>query len=246
MKRRRFLTVAGLAALSPTIGWTMGRSSRVGIAVLDHESSPKNRPRAVEQLMWEVSKRTSINVREAPVFVQASSPRLFDHPLLVWMGSRPGPAFTEEERAQLRRYLRSGGTLFIDDVSPPGDDRFDAYVRLEMEAVWPEETWTTFDNDHTIYRAFYLLPKPSGRIRRQAFLEGIQFDDRSPVIYGRNDLFGALSRESLGGWTYPVVPGGHTQRERALRLGINLIMYATCLNYKRDQVHVTAILRRRR
>jgi hypothetical protein len=41
-------------------------------------------------------------------------------------------------------------------------------------------------------------------------------------------------------------PGGDRQREMALRMGINLVMYATCLDYKRDQVHVTEILRRRR
>jgi hypothetical protein len=29
-------------------------------------------------------------------------------------------------------------------------------------------------------------------------------------------------------------------------MGINLLMYATCLSYKRDQVHVTEILRRRK
>ena len=59
-------------------------------------------------------------------------------------------------------------------------------------------------------------------------------------------MLGALSRAELGGWSLPVIPGGNAQRERAFRLGINLVMYATCLNYKRDQVHVTAILRRRR
>ena len=41
------------------------------------------------------------------------------------------------------------------------------------------------------------------------------------------------------------MPGGEAQREMAFRLGINLAMYALCLDYKTDQVHVPFILRRR-
>ena len=224
----------------------MGEGGRLGIALLDHGPGARSRPRSIEQLLWEVSKRTSIHVRERPIFVSASSKTLFDHPLIIWVGTGDCAPLSEAERGQLRRYLRSGGTLFIDDASSPGDDAFDACVRREMRSLWPEQTWTTFDNDHTIFRSFYLLRRPEGRVDRQGFLEGIHFDDRSPVIYSRNDLLGALSRAELGGWSLPVTPGGAGQRERAFRLGINLVMYATCLNYKRDQVHVTAILRRRR
>ena len=40
--------------------------------------------------------------------------------------------------------------------------------------------------------------------------------------------------------------GGERQREMAFRLGINLAMYALCLDYKADQVHVPFILKKRR
>ena len=39
---------------------------------------------------------------------------------------------------------------------------------------------------------------------------------------------------------------GNQGRESAFRFGVNLLMYATCLNYKRDQVHVPALLKRRK
>ena len=135
--------------------------------------------------------------------------------------------------------------MIISDVSPKGDDVFDQQIRAEMKALWSDRDWLVFGNDHTLYRTFYLLENPVGRIRRNAQLEGVLFDDRSPVIYERNDLFGAFGREKLGGWLLPVFPGGDRQREMAFRTGINIVMYATCLNYKRDQVHVTEILRRR-
>ena len=41
-----------------------------------------------------------------------------------------------------------------------------------------------------------------------------------------------------------VTPGGASQREMAIRFGINLVMYAMTGNYKTDQVHVPAILER--
>ena len=34
--------------------------------------------------------------------------------------------------------------------------------------------------------------------------------------------------------------------ERAFRLGVNLVMYALCLDYKEDQVHIPFILKKRR
>ena len=43
---------------------------------------------------------------------------------------------------------------------------------------------------------------------------------------------------------YPVVPGGERQREMVFRFGVNLAMYALTGNYKADQVHIPAILRR--
>ena len=69
---------------------------------------------------------------------------------------------------------------------------------------------------------------------------------RLAVLYSPNDLLGALARDSLGTWEMEVVPGGEGQREKAVRLGVNLAMYALCLDYKEDQVHIPFIMKRRR
>lgn len=246
MNRRRFIihTLAGLAGTSVAFG--KSGSDRIGFAILDYGPGARARPRAIEQLMWEISKRTSIRVRETPMFVKPGDPKLFENPLLLWIGTGPCEPMAPRHREQLSRYLRGGGTLLISDASASGDDGFDESVRREMAAIWSDRAWLSLGNDHTVYRTFYLLEYPQGRIARSRALEGVTFDDRSPVIYERNDLFGAFGREKLGGWSMPVFPGGSRQREMSFRLGINLVMYATCLNYKRDQVHVTEILRRRR
>ena len=76
-------------------------------------------------------------------------------------------------------------------------------------------------------------------------LEGIVADDRVVVAYSQNDIAGAYSRDNFGNWEFECDPGGAAQRERAFRLGINLVMYALCNEYKSDQVHVEFIMRRR-
>jgi hypothetical protein len=44
---------------------------------------------------------------------------------------------------------------------------------------------------------------------------------------------------------FEVEPRGEAQRERAVRLAVNLAMYVLCSNYKDDQVHAPFLMRRR-
>lgn len=240
------LTCASACLVSaPLSAQAFGRREQVGVTFLDHGEGARLRPRAAEQLMWEVSKRTSIGVREAPRWVTAESPDLLEDPLLVWLGRGEAPPFSELARERLNLYLRAGGSLYIDDISPPGDDRFDRSVRKRIQEIWPESQLREVDAEHTIYRSFFLLDQPYGRLLRSPTLHHISFDDLSPILYGRNDTFGAFGRSPTGEWLLPVTPGGRVQRERAFRFGLNLVMYSACLNYKRDQVHTLTILRRR-
>ena len=65
------------------------------------------------------------------------------------------------------------------------------------------------------------------------------------MIVCQNDLAGAWDGDLLGAYTNTCVPGGERQREMSFRLGINLVMYAMTGNYKKDQVHLPFILKRR-
>lgn len=244
LDRRQFLTATGAGLLAAPGALAMGKRAEVGVALLAHGEGYADRTRAIPRLMWEVSKRTSIDVREKARVVEPESRDLFEEPLIVWTGSKAAPPFSDAAIKQLRRYLRAGGMLFIDDAS--FDDGFDASVRREVARIWPDRPLAKIDPDHTLFRTFFLLNESVGRVRRVDWFEGVSFDDRSPILYGRNDLFGAFERDNLGSWALPVLPGGDVQREWAFRVGVNLVMYATCINYKRDQVHATAILRRRR
>ena len=55
----------------------------------------------------------------------------------------------------------------------------------------------------------------------------------------------AVLRDEFGAWAFTCEPGGEAQRERAVRLRINPLMYALCTDYKADQVHIPFLLKRR-
>jgi len=85
------------------------------------------------------------------------------------------------------------------------------------------------------YRVFFERP----------WLEGQAISGRLAVVYSQNDLGGAWARGPLGEWEYDCTPGGEAQREAAMRLGVNVAMYALCTDYKDDAVHLPFILKRR-
>ena len=58
------------------------------------------------------------------------------------------------------------------------------------------------------------------------------------------DWASAWAVDANGHFEFTPSPGGETQREMALRFGINLVMYALTGNYKADVVHAPALLQR--
>jgi hypothetical protein len=76
-------------------------------------------------------------------------------------------------------------------------------------------------------------------------LDAIVRGGQAQVLFSEHDLGGALARGASGIWERPVLPGGDGQRERAIRLAVNIAMYVLCSNYKDDQVHAPYLMRRR-
>jgi hypothetical protein len=69
-------------------------------------------------------------------------------------------------------------------------------------------------------------------------------DGVSPVIIGGNDWAAAWDADGSGGFPFATIPGGEEQRTQAYRFGVNVVLYALTGNYKSDQVHVPALLKR--
>jgi len=238
---------AGLlfTALAPLGARALGETTLFDVRqVIYAEGGDRPRESAARRLSWEVRKRTSIETRLRPSRARLDDPSLFDSPFIYWAGDREFPALSEREITGLRRFVEFGGFVLIDDASPEGSG-FDTSIRRALGRAFPDTAATPVASTHTIYRSFYLLDRPVGRVRGPTELRAVEHGGRKAVVYSRHDLGGAWARDNLGTWEHAVTPGGERQRELAIRLGVNLVMYALCLDYKDDQVHAPFIMRRR-
>jgi hypothetical protein len=223
----------------------MGDSNKFEMPTVRYEGHWNGRKGAPDRVSWELMKYTSVEAVVSHGDVSLDSEKLFRYPFLYLWGDQPFPAWSEQRRLRLNRYLSYGGFLLIDSDGCAGDG-FDRSIRRELEQIFPGKPLKRLPQDHTAFKSFYLIPSAVGRIIHKPYLEGIDQDDRTMVLYTRNDLGGAWMRDNFGNYLYPTSPGGDRQREMAFRLGVNIIMYSLCVNYKADQVHIPFIIKRRR
>jgi len=203
-------------------------------------------PGAVEGLLAQVARRTSIEVNREPLALEVTDPDLFKYPSIYMGGDSSFQPFTAEELKILRQYLSYGGFLLIDDNSGRADSGFDRSVRSMVAQLFPHTPLQKIPRDHSLFRSFYLINSVVGRVVVRPYLEGISIKGRTVLVYNMNDLAGAWARNSLGQWNYEVIAGGETQRQWSIRLGVNIVMYALTLDYKKDMVHLPIILERLR
>ena len=250
LTRRRLLggAVAGLAlALSRRAG-AIGASSKFRIGHLQLGSSWNPRPSALRRLGWEIEKRTSIDMELEPAIVTPASDNLHETPFLYLTGDKAIDLPSNASIESLRRFLTFGGFLLVDSAEGSTDGAYDGSVRKLISNIFPApaKNLEVLPSDHVVYKSFYLLDKPMGRLALAPAIEGVVRDGRLVCVYIPNDLGGAWARDDFGNYDFPCEPGGEKQRELSFRLGVNLVMYALCLDYKSDQVHVPFIMKRRR
>lgn len=231
-----------LAGLLPARAQALGDATRLDIAQISLTSGTLLRPRAWERLLYEVAQTTSVETLGRAPALAPEDLALFDHPLAVLVGDGTLPVLSEEAVASLSRYLQYGGFLFVDDASGLEHSAFDASVRALCARLFPTRPLAPLPRDHSLYRAFFLIHHPVGRLARAGWLEGVCVGEVTPLIYCRDDLSGALERGEDGRERYAVQPGGETQRREAIKLGINLVLYALTSNYKQDITHVRRLM----
>lgn len=240
--RRQLLLGAAACLTLPARSLAFSGSTRVDVGELDLSGAVR-RPDAWRRLLYEVEVVSSVECVHQAVPVSPDSPDLFAHPFTTLVGSEdfeiPGDAGIE----QLRRFLDYGGLLYIDETSGAEGSGFDDSVRALLERVYPTRSLAPIPSDHSVYRSFFIVRRPLGRLDRFPYLEGITVGNLAPVLYGRNDLSGALERGSDGVNVAACVPGGERQRREAVKLGVNLVLYSLTANYKRDQAHVRELMR---
>jgi hypothetical protein len=161
-------------------------------------------------------------------------------------GDQEFEPFSSEDLRRLRDYLNFGGFLLIDDNTSKINSKFDGSVRNMIASLFPQVPLQKVPRDHSIFRSFYLINRVTGRTLVNPYLEGINVKGRTVLVYSTNDFGGAWARDKLGHWVHDIIAGGERQRQLSIRLGVNIIMYALTLDYKKDMVHLPIILERLR
>lgn len=163
---------------------------------------------------------TNLNtaIHPDPVTVEPGSRELFSM-ALVHMTGHGNVIFSDQEVANLRTYLESGGFLHIDD-----NYGMDPFIRREMKKVLPDQEFSELPPDHPLFLAPFPFPTGIPKIH--------EHDNKRPQAFGlfiKARLVCLYTYESdLGdGWEDPEVHRDSEQtRLNALRMGANLVHYA--------------------
>jgi hypothetical protein len=174
---------------------------------------------SIVNLLREVRARTSIPVSgDKEAVVEPGAAALFQYPFLFACG-HGNMKFTPTEVANLRRYLTSGGFLWVDD-----DFGIEPSFRREMKRLFPDAPLVELPFSHPIFHQLYDFPGGLPKIHEHdggpAKAFGIVWDGRLVVFFSFDcDLGDGLEDEEI----HHDPPD---KREAAMRTGINIVHYA--------------------
>ena len=157
-------------------------------------------------------------IKPKPQTVTPGSTDIFQFPF-VHMTGHGNVYFSEEEAANLRTYLLSGGFLHIDD-----NYGMNEYVRKEIKKVFPDKELQELPASHPIFSVAFPFPNGLPKIHEhdglppQAF--GIFENERLVLLFTYESDLG-------NGWEDAAVHNDPAEvRLKALQMGANIIKYA--------------------
>lgn len=227
-------------------GQAQAQAMKIDLPQLQYPGRWNPRPDAMRELGIELRLRTRLEPVRDPSVVSATSPELFETPFLYVAGEGTLGSLAAGAESALRRFVDLGGMLVFDAADGGADVRFRNEVRALLTRLFPGSELSPVGEQHVLYRSFYIIPRPLGRTDNVDHLLGIQEEGRLKVLFVPIDLGGALSRNAEGLYRHQCTPGGPVQREWAIRMGINILLYATCTDYKSDRAHVETLEGNRR
>lgn len=159
--------------------------------------------------------KTDFPLQEAQI--EVGSADLFNYPFIHATG-HGRIAFSDQEAANLRLYLESGGFFHIDD-----NFGLDPYVRPAMKKVFPELTFVELPFTHPIYHQKYQFPNGLPKIHEHGGKPPQGFG----LIYkGRLVCFYTYECDLGNGWEDPEVHNDPPEkRSQALQMGANIIQF---------------------
>lgn len=188
------------------------------------DADPKMPSNLLDSLVQYTSIRVDLNER----VIDAGSPTLFDYPFVYLTGNKM-LRFTEAERENLRRYLRNGGFMFVDDCNHDVDGTFAKTFETEIRTILdrPSEALHKLPKNHPLYNSFFSFPDGPPTTSHELngwgddmvheYLQAVEIDNRIAVLYSNKD-YGCE-------WNYDWNNKRFLSRDNT-RFGVNIVVYA--------------------
>ena len=175
-------------------------------------------PSSLPNLLRAVRERTRLHTAEHERVVRLGEPALWETPYLYLTGHGNVLLQPEEARA-LRRHLEQGGFLHADDCY--GMDRS---FRREIAKVFPDQPLAEVPLAHPVYHDVYEFPRGLPKVHEH---DGLPAQGFGVFLDGRLVLYYSYQTDLGDGWEDPDVHRDpEAVREQALRMGVNLFVYA--------------------
>ena len=191
-------------------------------------------PTAIPMLLYQVNQRTALPVHVDNEGLDLASDRLFEN-LAIYLTSHTRWSLNEKETENLERFLKRGGTLYLDDCYNRGS-AFTECVRPELTKISPGAAPVmVLRNDPVVADAFSLgypgLAWPGEGILNGNLWQYYIIDGRPAVFFSPNDDGCAWEVSTPPSASNPIGDGiGHggdnTAREKAYQWCTTWMIYA--------------------
>jgi hypothetical protein len=211
---------AALALAIPLPAQTRAAADLPTIARLQYDGGGDwyANPSSLPNLLRAIGERTTIRVGERPGEVRLTDPDLGDFPYLYVTG-HGNISFSEEELFRLREYLTAGGFVHVDD-----NYGLDESFRTQIRRLFHDRELVEVPLDHAIYHIYYDFPNGLPKIHEH---DGKPAQGFGLFVDGRLALYYSYQSDLGDGWEDASVHGDpEATREQAIRMGVNLFLYA--------------------
>ncbi|MGV6845196.1 MAG: DUF4159 domain-containing protein [Lutibacter sp.] len=192
-------------------------SQNIGILKYNGGGDWYANPTSVPDLINFCNKNINTRLNKNPTPVEVGSSTIFNYPI-VFMTGHGNVLFSEQEAANLRAYLISGGFLEISD-----NYGLNKYIRREMKKVFPKLDFIELPNTHPIYHQTFSFKNGLPKIHEH---DGLPAQGFGLFYKNRMVCFFDYQSDLSDGWENKEVHHDPEEiRLKALQMGANIIEY---------------------
>lgn len=185
------------------------------IVVVQYEDAADAiRAQALNRLVYAMNRWTKVRTQLLPDTMPLASPDIHHIPL-VYVAARDAFTFSETERANLRTYLQSGGTLLFSDISTAWgiEGPVANSIRFEVwKIIGQTAHFVPINRKDAVCRSFFEFKKGAPRVvKKRGEFYALRLNGRTAVYY---DAAGIGLK-----W------GETSENEKWLEWGVNLIVH---------------------